>query len=123
MEEKEIEKILNKYATRGYASHFCKGCLSYTLSCPECGASACSASSDCGSCIVTFREHKNFLDEIDEATKDDPYGFEIQLEQKVISYALIYLNEHWDCSDAESLEIEELALEGMLQRLIKQREK
>ena len=45
-----------------------------------------------------------------------------RLEEKVIRYALVYLNEHWDCGDAERLEIEELALDGMLQRLIKQRE-
>ena len=42
-----------------------------------------------------------------------------KLEEKVIRYALVYLNEHWDCGDAEDMEIDELVLDGTLRRLIK----
>ena len=44
-----------------------------------------------------------------------------ELEEKVIRYALVYLNANWEEVDAEDMEINELVLDGTLRRWIKQR--
>ena len=45
-----------------------------------------------------------------------------KLERKVIRYALVYLKANFEEEDAEDLEIDDMVLDGVLSRMIKQRE-
>ena len=66
-----------------------------------------------GSSCIVYSKQVGFNNEETKVTENK------RLEEKVIRYALVYLNEHWDCGDAEDMEIDELVLDGTLRRLIK----
>lgn len=70
-QQQELKAIRDKYTERGFASHWCESCGTFTFNCRECGANSCGGGTKgCNLCEVTFRQMELFWEETNQLLDD-----------------------------------------------------
>lgn len=69
--QQKLKSIRDKYTERGFASHWCESCGTFTFNCRECGANSCGGGTrGCNLCEVTFRQMELFWEETNQLLED-----------------------------------------------------